>query len=1201
MWREPGPLRAWWLAFVVLAACGPWPGWAPPVWGVLVLAAAAVAVARPGGGALVAWAAAATAVLAAVVARPVPAPETGALADGLRRHCRSMLDLAEGLGRSTALDRLFAASGEVLDPSAPFELLDAAAGDVPGRTVYLSDDRGRLVAWGGESRHYPHTLRPLGERRWTVAWTATGGVLAVREPLIQQGRLVGAVTVADRGARTATSVWGMAPGRGWRIALGAAPSAVTVRAAGFPGAEVPLQVSPDPAGCPSGLRWLPWLAAVAAALWWRPWTAWPFLAVGGASLLVAAGCADAVAIAILVLATAAAVGRSATAAPRRWSRPMVLAGLAAAVAATLAFPGRPLGSWLPAHLLEPGWGGAWMVAVAWLVAGWPGLGRRAMLGLGRRMAVAAGLAAFAVLVEVAAIAVDLRRGGDERPPPPESITEVDVDSVLPAPAGEVWLADLAPLLARLWGLDRGTAPSELLVTDADGRQVSRWGDLAPAGGEVRLVTGGTLGAGLALELWTCEPPWNLLADWDSGEPRGAADEESVWYAVFDRAGTVAATLHPQVAALDPATAGTLFYAGGGWRRLEVGEVRRPAFVRREGDALVAAIARTPAPSVWVVQAAVAWVWALLGSLTAAPPVVRRKMATTFGGRLRLLVAGGIVLPLVILTLFLHLRLRREEQRLEQVTGMEGLLSARYATTHLAGGVPVDDELARWLARGWSGEVALFDGTDPVAVSRRDLMATGVLPELPAAAAYPAYLVGRDAAVVHDAGHRLVAAAPATLQGRRLLLQLYRSDPVRAQRGPGAVDWLLTGALLAALLTLVATSRIEQRLSASLRDLVGVARRLLDGQPPGAFRRPPETDLAEVLAAVTSMSEEVRERERVLRHQEELLRITLATLGPAVLVLDPSGRRRFANPSAERLEAEHGELLDRVIGNLTPSPDDAGGPVSETVRPVPGRELTWRIGVAPVPLPDGGAGRVAVVDDVTEVVRADRLSQLAQLARIVAHEVKNPLTPIRLWVQELEEARRRGADGLDELLEEACGEIGRQVERLQQTASSFSNLVALERWEPEPVDLGSLLDETVEGLGVLRRRGIELSVTVSAERPLVVVGDRQWLRRAVDNLVKNSLDALGEGGGEIRIDATTEDGAAVLQVEDTAGGVPDSQLKELFSPRFSTTTAGSGLGLALVHQVVVRCHGEVTATNGATGLVVRLRLPLRGGAPPASPG
>ena len=70
----------------------------------------------------------------------------------------------------------------------------------------------------------------------------------------------------------------------------------------------------------------------------------------------------------------------------------------------------------------------------------------------------------------------------------------------------------------------------------------------------------------------------------------------------------------------------------------------------------------------------------------------------------------------------------------------------------------------------------------------------------------------------------------------------------------------------------------------------------------------------------------------------------------------------------------------------------------------------------------------------------------------------------------------------------------------------------------------------------------------------------------------------------------EEGAVVLEVEDTAGGIPQAQLEDLFSPQFSTTSAGSGLGLALVHQVVTRSHGRVTAHNGRDGLVVRLEFP-----------
>jgi nitrogen fixation/metabolism regulation signal transduction histidine kinase len=409
-----------------------------------------------------------------------------------------------------------------------------------------------------------------------------------------------------------------------------------------------------------------------------------------------------------------------------------------------------------------------------------------------------------------------------------------------------------------------------------------------------------------------------------------------------------------------------------------------------------------------------------------------------------------------------------------------------------------------------------------------------------------------------------------------------------------VDWLLTGALLSALLAVVLTTRIEARLTSSLRELVTLARRLLDGEPVGTLRRPRETDLAEVLDAVGSMNEVVQQREMSLRHQEELLRITLKTLEPAVVVLEPNGTERFANPSAHRFQEEYGDLFLEQLHAVVQSASQ-GESVAKMVQPVPGRDVTWRIGVAEVPFPDGARGLVGVVDDVTDLVRADRVRQLNQMAQIVAHEVKNPLTPVRLWVQELEAASERGDPELPQLLDEACREITKQVGRLQETVNSFSNLVELEKWEVEPVDLAPIVEQVGSESEILERRGIHFVREVDSSTP--VMGDRHWLLRAVANLVQNSLDALGDGPGEILLRLTTEGDRVVLVVEDTAGGVPNNRLPEIFSPHFSTTTSGSGLGLALVHQVVTRCHGWVAAANGDRGLQIRLEFPAADNEPP----
>jgi two-component system sensor histidine kinase HydH len=99
-----------------------------------------------------------------------------------------------------------------------------------------------------------------------------------------------------------------------------------------------------------------------------------------------------------------------------------------------------------------------------------------------------------------------------------------------------------------------------------------------------------------------------------------------------------------------------------------------------------------------------------------------------------------------------------------------------------------------------------------------------------------------------------------------------------------------------------------------------------------------------------------------------------------------------------------------------------------------------------------------------------------------------------------------------------------------------------------------------------------------------------LQRALANLVRNSLDALGDGPGEIRLTVRNAGASVVFEIEDTGGGVAIDQLQDLFSPHFSTTAEGSGLGLALVQQVVTRCQGRVEAANGPRGLTIGIEFP-----------
>jgi two-component system nitrogen regulation sensor histidine kinase NtrY len=265
---------------------------------------------------------------------------------------------------------------------------------------------------------------------------------------------------------------------------------------------------------------------------------------------------------------------------------------------------------------------------------------------------------------------------------------------------------------------------------------------------------------------------------------------------------------------------------------------------------------------------------------------------------------------------------------------------------------------------------------------------------------------------------------------------------------------------------------------------------------------------------------------------------------------------------------------------------AGESAETTLQPAGASEALWRVIVQPLA---GSEGRVLLVlEDLSEVARAQRLASLADAARIVAHEVKNPLTPIRLWAEELQAAAARGADATVEVARVAAAEILERVAHLRGVAQAFSNLVALERWQAERVDPAAVAREVAAEYTVLGQRGVD--VTVTAGGPCEISIDPTWLRRALRHLLENSVRAIGERRGRVAVSVERRDGEVDLVVADSGGGVPEGNLAWLFEPHFSTTSEGSGLGLALVRRIVARAGGRAEARNSGAGLEVRLVFP-----------
>ncbi len=1166
---------------VALAVATPWHGNDLPSWAAVVIGLVAAMVAGPRGKAWWPWLAVVPAWVGLMVPAPVPLSDEAASAR-FGRRCRTILSLAQTVAEDPRIGDLVMGTGATLDPSQPFDLLARVAAGEPALTIYLADERGRLVAWGGRPHGFPLGLRPLGARRWDLVRTAGTVTVVLREPLLQEGRLAGSVIVAERSNTTAQSAFGLTAPLGWEAYFPLDEGgAFVVESEIAPGVRLPVT------WVGKGARWRPYSAAVGWAalgvfsLVLLPAMALPcvlggFSAVGGTDSVFVFG--------FLVCLGGAAISRWASGLKPRGARFVVGSTLGLAMVFCALGSTGLSSNWLPVHLLQPGVGVVWLVAAAWALSAWPS----SRWGLERRIAAAFLVAGMALVVSAVRPAVELLRWSASPAFSAPDSGVLDLRDLLGDGDVGVSISDLASVLAQEWGLDDVPRGADVLVFGPSGDVASSWGDLGPAGDRVSVVREWTTGLGTVdrVQLRLAEEPWTLLGDWPTRGGLDSSRESPMWWVVLSRSGAVAATLHPDVTPLGPARAGALYHQRGGWTWMEIGGARHPARIVRERAWLVARVAHVPSAATWIVRGLLAVLWVLAAMAVARPPGLWHEGTATFGGRLRLLVAGAVIVPLAALALVLQVRISGQEAETERALGLDAFRSVRYTAEHLGGDFEINDDFARWLALGWGGEVILFDGITKVASSRPDLMDLGRLPGLPLVDVFPLFLLGRDDVVVRRWGREMVVAGAVTLNRQRMLLQLFKEGPYGDRDLPRAVDWLFGGAVVAALLALALAGRIERRLSHSLRDLVGVSRRLLDGEPLGVVERPRERDLSEVLEAVETMAHAVQEREASLKDQEEMLRITLANLEPAVLVLDEEGRTLFANPSGEAILREHPDAIaDR--SNLERVEDAS---ILEIVRPVPGRDLSWRVGLADVPLPGGRRGRLVVIEDVTEVVRADRLEQLTHMARIVAHEVKNPLTPIRLWVQELQESRRRDSEDLGSLVDQATAEILVQTGRLQETANAFSNLVALEAWEPEQVDLGVVATEAVGHLDVLHRRGGKLRLEIEGPGRCRITADARWVRRALDTVLLNSMTVIDHHLGEIVVRTRVEGAECVLEVEDDGGGVDGERADDLFAPHFSETGSGTGLGLALVRQVVSRAHGVVDAINGPKGLVVRMRFP-----------
>jgi signal transduction histidine kinase len=225
------------------------------------------------------------------------------------------------------------------------------------------------------------------------------------------------------------------------------------------------------------------------------------------------------------------------------------------------------------------------------------------------------------------------------------------------------------------------------------------------------------------------------------------------------------------------------------------------------------------------------------------------------------------------------------------------------------------------------------------------------------------------------------------------------------------------------------------------------------------------------------------------------------------------------------------------------------------------------------------------DQREDLARTNRLKAWAEMARIIAHEVKNPLTPIRLSAEHLREVWRRKDPDAGKVLEECLANILAQTDTLRSIVSEFSDFARLPHVRREDVDVAELVRAAVSSYSAAPR--VRWSVRVEAPS---VKGDRRLISRALTNLIGNSVEALGETGGQITISAERRGKRVAFRVADDGPGVSEGDFAQLFEPYFSTRSGGGGMGLSIVRRIAQEHGGDARAERlHPHGLAVEFEL------------
>jgi len=332
----------------------------------------------------------------------------------------------------------------------------------------------------------------------------------------------------------------------------------------------------------------------------------------------------------------------------------------------------------------------------------------------------------------------------------------------------------------------------------------------------------------------------------------------------------------------------------------------------------------------------------------------------------------------------------------------------------------------------------------------------------------------------------------------------------------------------------------------------------------------------------------------LAARKQYIETILHNITTGVIALDPRGTITTINPSArEMLGLKEKDLIGRNYADVLSNAEYAE--IVENIQrglnkkyPLTNKEIRLNINgqnaVFALTLSalhqtdDELAGMIVVLENLTQLIKAQKIVAWKEVAQRVAHEIKNPLTPIQLSAERIIKNLQKEGRDMHEVIKEGANTIVQEAGTIKSLVDEFSSFARLPSVKPQPANIHDIIDHTIslfEGIFT----DIEFDTQFSADVPEPLQLDPEQMKRVFINLFDNAIDAMNKKG-KIRVDTffDKQHQSVRIEISDTGPGISLEEKEKLFLPHFSTKSKGSGLGLAIVNQVINEHDGSIDVEN-----------------------